>query len=173
LGKSSALPETPNFRQLPKVRLDPTDRRILNELQENCRLTNLELADRVGVSPPTCLRRVRKLRKMKLITQDVSVIDTDRIRDSLTAVVLITLKEEIRRDMRVMEDQFRSIPEVAQCYLVAGEVDYVLVVKVDSMHAFEHFAETVLYVNEKIKRFVTLASLRCVKFTTGVPIPID
>jgi Lrp/AsnC family leucine-responsive transcriptional regulator len=161
------------YRHVPKVVLDATDRRILNALQENCRLTNLELADRIGVSPPTCLRRVRRLRKMKLIMREVAILDTDRIRDSLTAVVLVTLKEEVRSMMAAMEAEFRSIPEVVQCYLVAGEVDYVLVVRIENMAAFEHFADTVLYANENIKRFVTLASLRCIKFATGVPIPLE
>lgn len=90
----------------------------------------------------------------------------------MTAVVLLSLKEEVRSAMLEMEAKFKEIPEIAQCYLVAGEVDYVLVVKVDSMRAFEEFAETVLYADEQIKRFVTLASLRCVKFVPGVPIPL-
>lgn len=172
MSNSKRVP-VPAYREVPRVQLDATDRRILNLLQENCRLSNLDLAARVGVSPPTCLRRVRRLRKMRLIAADVSIIDTDRIRDSLTAVVLVTLKEEVRSAMASMEAEFRSIPEIVQCYLVAGEVDYVLVVKVDSMAAFEQFADAVLYANSQIKRFVTLASLRRVKFATGAPIPLD
>ena len=170
---SKVSPPVTSFYQLPKAKLDPIDRRILNTLQEDCRLTNLELSERVGVSPPTCLRRVRRLRKMKLIIRDVSIVDADRIRDCLTSIVLITLKEEVRSAMRAMEAEFMAIPEVAQCYLVAGEVDYVLVVKMENMNAFEHFANTVLYENTQIKRFVTLASIRCIKFATGIPIPLD
>jgi len=95
------------YRHVPKVGLDATDRRILNALQDNCRLTNLELADLVGVSPPTCLRRVRRLRKMKLIMREVAILDTDRIRDSLTAVVPVSLKEEVRSAMAALEAEFR------------------------------------------------------------------
>jgi Lrp/AsnC family transcriptional regulator, leucine-responsive regulatory protein len=153
-----------------KVALDKLDLRILNALQANNRLTNLELAQLVGLSPPTCLRRVRRLREERVITGDVSVVDFNKLGDYLTFIVSVVLREEVRSNMAQMERQFRALPEVTQCYLVTGDTDYLLVVVVRTMRDYEQFTQDVLYANSAVLRFTTLTVMKSVKFSVGIPL---
>lgn len=151
-----------------KVEVDKIDLRILNALQVNNRLTNLELAQLVGLSPPTCLRRVRRLREERVIVGDVCLVDLSKLGDFLTFLVSVVLREEVRSSMAQMERQFRALPEVTQCYLVTGDSDYLLVVVVPTMRDYEQFTQDVLYANSAIQRFTTLTVMKNVKFSNGI-----
>ncbi len=161
-----------SFEARQKITLDQVDLRILNALQTNNRLTNIELAQLVRLSAPTCLRRVRRLREEGVITGDVSVVDRNKLGDYLTLVVSVYLREEAAGTMAQLERYFRAMPEVTQCYLVTGDADYVLVVVARSMDDYAQFAQEVLYAHPSIMRFTTMAVMKNVKFSIGVPLEV-
>lgn len=150
------------------LRLDATDRRLLDLLQRDNSRTNLELASAAGISPPTCLRRVRELREAGVIAADVCLLDPDKIGGHLILIVEVELAAEDRDRLDTFEARIRERPEVKQCYRVAGEVDYLLVLHVSDMRAFDRFMREVLHADKSVRRFRTLTTINRVKFDTTV-----
>src|SRR3990167_6526859 len=96
--------------------LDKTDKKILNFLQKNNQLTNLELAQLVNISPPPCLRRVRKLRELGIISQDVSLVDPFKIDQNLIVFVSISLEKQGEDLLTHFERKMQEYKEIKQCY---------------------------------------------------------
>jgi len=148
--------------------IDGLDRKILVHLQRNNRMANVELADRVGLSPPACLKRVKRLREFGVITADVSLLNPKLAGSQMCMIVSI----EMERDRGDIYQQFRrsinDAKEVTQCYQVTGEYDFVLIVTVAGIEAFEAFVERVLHADLNILKFRTAISIRQVKFTTEI-----
>ena len=148
--------------------LDRIDRRILNQLQKDNQISNVRLAEQVGLSPPACLRRVKRLRDEGIITSDVSLIDPQVTGHKINIIVEV----EMERDHVELGAQFRKAiiasPEVTQCYAVTGEVDFILVVSVPDMQAYDAFTHKVLYTQPNLRKFRSLISLDRVKFETAV-----
>ncbi len=152
------------------IELDQIDRKIINLLQGNSQITNLELADAVAVSPPTCLRRVRRLREAGVIAKDVSIVDPSKLGSHIQLIVTVELKGDDRVLMDAFEKTIHAQDCVMQCYLVTGSTDYVLVVCVRNMSEFEKFARATLYASPLVKRFITLTVISRVKYETRIPI---
>lgn len=152
------------------MEFDRIDRRILDQLQRDNRISNQALAERVGLSPPACLRRVRKLRQSGVITADVALLDPLQLGQLINIIVEV----EIIRDQLDIYDAFvrkmQAAPEVSQCYQVTGEVDFVLVVQVPDMQAYEAFSRRDLSSDPHLSKFRSLISLRREKFDTTVAI---
>jgi len=150
--------------------LDRIDRHILNQLQKDNRISNQALAELVGLSPPACLRRVRKLRNEGVIMADVSLIDP-RIAGRYINIIV---EVEMIRDQLDMYDAFKrkmdAASEVTQCYQVTGEVDFLLVLMVEDMEAYENFTRHYLSTEPNLRKFRTLISLRRDKFSTALPL---
>ncbi|OMH30255.1 Lrp/AsnC family transcriptional regulator [Motiliproteus sp. MSK22-1] len=150
------------------MELDRIDRHILNLLQRDNRITNAHLAEQVGLSPPACLQRVRRLRSSKLIRADVLLLEPALVGQMLTMIVEV----ELERDRPDLYERFASsvhqANEVTQCYRVTGEVDVVLVVSVADLQAFEAFVQRVLYAEPNMRKFRTLISLKREKFETAI-----
>lgn len=150
------------------MNLDRLDRHLLNVLQRDNRISNQDLAEKVGLSPPACLRRVRKLRENGVITADVSLISPEALDYRLNIIVEV----EMVRDQLDIYDNFvrkmRAAPEVSQCYQVTGEVDFVLVVLVPDMQGYEAFARRDLASDRNLSKFRSLISLRREKFETAI-----
>jgi Lrp/AsnC family leucine-responsive transcriptional regulator len=148
--------------------IDGLDRKILVHLQRNNRMANVELADRVGLSPPACLKRVKRLREFGVITADVALLNPKLAGSQMHMIVSI----EMDRDRGDIYQQFRrsinAAKEVTQCYQVTGEYDFVLIVTVAGIEAFEAFVERVLHADLNIRKFRTAISIRQVKFTTEI-----
>jgi Lrp/AsnC family leucine-responsive transcriptional regulator len=153
------------------LELDRIDLKILNLLQRDNQLTNIELADAVAVSQPTCLRRVRRLREAGVIAADVSLVDPDKVGSHLMVIVEVQLRIEDRELMRDFERSMRQNACVMQCYLVIGRIDYVLVVCVRDMKAYERFASEALYSHTLVSKFTTLPIMNRVKFDTKLDLP--
>jgi Lrp/AsnC family leucine-responsive transcriptional regulator len=153
-----------NKREL--VALDRIDKKILNALQVNNQLTNLALAEEVGVSPPSCLRRLRRLRKSKVITNDVSLIDERYAGRKLSILVEVALERERPDLMDVFKRSMMSAPEVTQCYVVTGDADFILLLQLADIEAYDEFVQRVFYTNPNIKKFRTLIVMNRVKFET-------
>ncbi len=106
--------------------LDAIDRSILEILQVDGRITNQELASRIGLSPRACLDRVRKLERSGLISGYMAVLDPRRIGAPMTIVVEVTLKDQTQATHHRFEQRMRQADEVVECFLVSGPCDYVL-----------------------------------------------
>lgn len=152
------------------MELSKLDRRILNILQHNNRITNVALAEEVGLSPPACLKRVKQLRESQVITKDVAILDAAKAGIGVTMIVEV----EMERDSTDLNQHFikrvKEAGEVNQCYQVCGEVDFVLIVNVVDMTAFKQFADRVLYTEPNMRKFRTLISTTQEKFTTAIPL---
>ena len=146
------------------MKLQTLDIRILTELQRNADQTNIALAEKVGLSAPACLKRVKKLKSEGIIERVVAVVSSTAIGKRLNMVVEIYMKNDDLALSNVFINAINESPEVKQCYKVTGEVDFVLIVNVADMFEYEHFCKRVLYAHSNMKKFTTLISLRRTKF---------
>src|SRR5580704_19592345 len=150
--------------------LDAMDRRLLDWLQKDNQITNIALADQVGLSPPACLKRVRRLRAEGIIAKDVSVLDPESVGRSIVAFVGVELDRQREDVLAAFERKIAAESEVQQCYFVSGEIDYLLTVVCRDMEAYNGFARRVLANEHNIKRFRTSFSLSRVKYETRIPL---
>jgi len=128
---------------MPEVELDRTDRRILEELQRDGRLTNQELAERVALSPSPCLRRVRRLEATGVIRQYVAIVDAEKVGLGLLAYVSVRLQKHMDGGHAPIEQFARDVlgwPEVVACYAMTGDMDYLLRVQVVDLAHFSRFS---------------------------------
>jgi len=151
--------------------LDDIDRHILLELQLDGRLTNQELADRVGLSPSPCLRRVRALEQAGVITGYRAVVSPEAVGLSITAFVRLTLSSHSAEVVDAVEEELRGVPQIVEAYLLAGDQDYLVKVVVPSFSAYEDF------VRDRLRGIPSLASIETT-FAFGTtkpvsPLPVD
>lgn len=146
------------------LELDRIDRRILATLQDNNRVTNLELARRVGVSPPVCLRRVRRLRDAKVIEGDVSLINPEALGPQTTVIAQVKLVRGTSDVVQGFKQAMRDRPEVTQCYLVTGQADFVIIIQVADVAEYERFLENALYRNPHVESIASSVVVSRVKF---------
>jgi Lrp/AsnC family transcriptional regulator, leucine-responsive regulatory protein len=162
----SQSPKTAN--QIEAAALDKMDRKILNLLQTDNQITNLELANKVGLSPPPCLRRVRRLREEGYIVRDVSLVDPLKAGQNLIIFVSITLDKQREDLLAHFERKMLEQSEVMQCYFVSGDIDYLLVVNAIDMNHYNEFARRVFANEANIKMFRSSFCLNRVKYETKI-----
>ncbi|MGO1502387.1 MAG: Lrp/AsnC family transcriptional regulator [Marinobacter sp.] len=122
------------------IQIDKTDRRILAQIQQDASLTNQQLAEKVGLSPSPCLRRVRALEDAGVIVRTVTVLNHKKLGLSLTVIILIGMDRHTPERFAAFEEQVSEYPEVLECYLVTGhDADYMLKVVVPDMDEYHHF----------------------------------
>jgi Lrp/AsnC family leucine-responsive transcriptional regulator len=122
------------------MKLDRTDRRILQAMQENARISNLELADAVGLSPTPCSRRVKRLEESGLIRGHVTLLDQGMLGLKLTAYLAISMDRHTPDRFEAFEQEVMGYPEVMECTVVTGQAsDYLLRVVVPDMEYYERF----------------------------------
>ena|SRR5690349_24286116 len=124
---------------MPNLGLDDIDRRIIAELQADARLTNIELADRVGLSASPCLRRVRRLADEGVIAGYRAVLHRNRVGLGLTVFLAVKIDRHANDSALDFEHIVTAMPEVVGCHLVAGEADYFLEVVVPDMERYQQF----------------------------------
>lgn len=148
--------------------LDDLDLRILELMQQDSSLTNQELAARVHASPPTCLRRVRRLVESGVITRQVAIVDPARLGATLTAIVEISLDVQAAEAMDAFEQLAQAEPAVLQCYRVSPGPDFVLIVQVADMPAYHALAHRVFTGHANVRNVRTFFSVHRAKFETRV-----
>lgn len=122
------------------MKLDRTDRRILEALQRNGRISNLELADKIGLSPSPCARRVKQLEDNGIIDHTITLLDPARLGLKLTAFVQISMDKHTPDRFENFEAHVRNYPEVVECHLITGHTaDYQLKVMVPDMDYYQEF----------------------------------
>nr|WP_250888572.1 Lrp/AsnC family transcriptional regulator [Mesorhizobium sp. dw_380] len=132
---------------------DDFDLRILRELRRDARITNNELAERIGLSPSPCLRRVRRLEETGVIRGYTTLVDPAAFGWSMVAIATIRLGRQNEDEIVMFEDAIRGWDEVLECHLVTGSRDYVLKVVTGSLEQYERF------IKEKIARLKCVASI--------------
>lgn len=152
-----------------KARLDSIDWLILAELQNNGRMTNVELAIRVGVSPPPCLRRVRALEKAGMITGYRATLNAKMLGYEVTAFAMVGLHSQAEGDLVAFEEIVRTWPVVRECHMLSGEVDFVLKCVAEDLQTFQDFVIHDLTATANVDVVKTSLTIRQSKFEPGVP----
>lgn len=152
--------------------LDRTDRKILDLLQKDGRLTNLELAERVNLSPSPVLRRVRALEEAGLIKQYVALLDAEKIGLGLLAYVTVKLEKKGKMPIETFSRAVQSWPEVVACYAMTGDMDYLLRVHVRDLQHFSRFMMDSLLKQPGVIDSTSSFALERMKDTTALPLPL-
>ena len=164
--------QTPQFqRKILHMELDATDWKILDLLQFNARISNVELAQQVGLSPSPCLNRVRALEKAGYISRYVSLLDALQIGLKVSVFIQVTLEKQIEPALETFERAIRDRPEVMECYLMTGDADYLLRVLVPDLQALEHFILNFLSRVPGVGNIKSSFALKQVKYQTALPLP--
>ncbi|SDR35190.1 Lrp/AsnC family transcriptional regulator [Pseudovibrio sp. Tun.PSC04-5.I4] len=150
--------------------LDETDRRILSVLQQRGDISNRALADAVGLSPPPCLKRVRRLQDVGVIEKTVALLNPDLVGQGLIAFVDVELEKQRDDLLRLFEQRVSERHEVLQCYMVSGDSDYLLVINVLDMKAYELFVRDVFTREPNILKYKTRFGMSRVKYSTELQI---
>lgn len=150
--------------------LDLTDLRILRELQNNAKLTNVELAARVHLSPSPCLARVRALEKAGLISRYVTLLDPHAVGLGVSVFIQVRLERQVESALDAFEQAMHGRPEVMECYLMTGESDYLLRVVVRDVPALERFIVDVLSQIPGVANIHSSFALKQVKYKTALPL---
>lgn len=154
----------------PLLDLDAIDVRILTELQEDASLTNVELAQRVGLSPSPCLARVRALEAAGIIMRRVTLLDPLSLGANLSVFIRVALEKQIEAQLEAFEDTVLGLPEVMECYLMTGDSDYLLRVVVPDLMALQHFIIDKLSKTPGVANIRSSFALKQVKYKTALPI---
>jgi Lrp/AsnC family transcriptional regulator, leucine-responsive regulatory protein len=152
------------------MKLDATDRAILLALQDDARLTNAELADRIHLSASACLRRTRMLEESGLVARTVALLDPRLAGLPGTAYVFVTLDSQGRAALDRFEAAVRTVPEITECYLLAGQHDYLLRIVYRDSGDLERIHTEILTPLPGVVRVQSTLTLRTVKRTTKLPI---
>lgn len=158
---------------MPKVKLDRIDRKILHDLQDNGRMTNVELAKRAGISAPPCLRRVRALEEAGVIKGYHADIDPGTLGFGVTVFAQVGLSSQSEADLRKFEELVRSWPLVRECFLVSGEADYILKIVSEDWDAYQKFLTNHLTTAPNVSHIKSALGIRVAKHKPGVPVDIE
>ena len=158
---------------MPRMPIDAIDWKILDRLQDNARLSNVELAQAVGLSPSPCLARVRRLEEGGLIRGHVTLLDPLKLGLTVSVLVQVTLEKQIEPALEAFEKAIRARPEVMECYLMTGDADYLLRVVVPDVQAFEGFILGFLSRVPGVGNIKSSFALKQVKYQTALPLPGD
>ncbi len=152
------------------IELDRFDRSILSLLQGNARMANTELAERVGLSPSACLRRVQRLEKTGIIAGYVALLDPQAVGRNSTAFVEVTLQSQGEEALAAFEQAASACPDVLECHLVAGDFDYLLRVAVAGTQEYERLHKGELSRLPHVMRLKTVFVLRTAVKRTDYPL---
>jgi DNA-binding Lrp family transcriptional regulator len=152
-------------------RLDRIDIAILNELQQNARITNVELARAVNLSTTPCFNRVRALEKLGLIKQQVTLLNPEPLGLRINVFILVSLEKQVTEALRRFEEEIDKRPEVMECYLMTGDADYLLRVVVPDMASLERFILERLTTIPGVANIKSSFALKQVRYRTALPLP--
>ncbi len=156
---------------MPSHRLDRTDRRILAALQADARLTNVELSERVSLSPSPCLRRVRHLEETGVIRGYRADLDRHAVGLGLTVFAELKVGRHSRSNADELADALNAIPEVVSCYMVSGEADFLAEIVVADLPAYERLLSERLLTLPMVEDIRSNVALRAVKQAAPLVVP--
>lgn len=165
------VPEAPATpRALGERSFDEIDRRILEVLQQDARISNVDLAGKVGLSPSPCLRRVRDLEDSGLVRRYVALLDPGSVGLGVSVFVQVSLERQAEQGLGDFEKRVLDRPEVLECYLMTGDADYLLRVVVPDVAAFERFLMGHLTRIPGVASVKSSFALKQVKYSTALPL---
>jgi DNA-binding Lrp family transcriptional regulator len=158
---------------MPRAKLDDVDRKMLAALQADGRMTNLALARLVGVSPPSCLRRMRALREAGYILAYHAELDPEALGFGVTAFAMVGLTSQAEANLVAFEKRAAAWPLVRECHMLAGEADFLLKIVAADWDAFQAFLTTELTAAPTVSSVKTMLAIRTSKREPGIPVPGD
>jgi len=153
-------------------KLDPIDRQILAELQADGRMTNVELAKRVGISAPPCLRRVRTLEENGYIKGYHADVDSRELGFEVQVFAMVGLLSQAEADLSAFEKRCLEWPLVRECHMLNGEVDFILKCVAPDLSTFQNFLTEQLTAADNVASVKTSLVIRCAKDLPGVPFDV-
>ena len=153
--------------------LDPTDWKILARLQQEARISNVELAKAVNLSPSPCLTRVRALEESAVISRYVTLLDPLKIGLTVSVFIQVSLEKQMRGALDTFEASVLARDEVMECYLMTGDADYLLRVIVSDVQSLERFIVDYLAKIPGVASIKSSFALKQVKYKTALPLPAE
>ena len=150
--------------------MDHFDRQILSHLQKDSRLTAENISALVGLSSAAIQKRVKKLRDNKVIQKEIAVLDADKLGQSVTVLVEVYLMEERINILESFKNLMRNSPQVQQCYYTTGGADFILVVVVPDISAYEAFTKEYFFNSETVRKFKSSVVMSKVKVGLDIPV---
>jgi DNA-binding Lrp family transcriptional regulator len=157
---------------MPQTKLDEIDRKILAELQADGRMTNVELAKRVGISAPPCLRRVRTLEEAGFIKGYHAEVDARQLGFEVQVFAMISLASQAEADLMAFEERCNGWPLVRECHMLNGEIDFILKCVAPDLSSFQSFLTGELTSAPNVASVRTSLVIRGAKDTPGVPFDV-
>lgn len=149
---------------------DSIDRRILELLQDDGRMTNVDLAERVELTAPPCLRRVRALEKTGMIRGYHAEIDAVALGYPITVFAMVSLRSQAEHDLAAFEAHVAEIPEIRECHMLNGEIDFILKIVASDLKSFQGILTTHLTPAPNVASVKTSLTIRTAKALPGIPI---
>ena len=156
-----------------RVKLDRIDRRILRDLQDDGRITNVELAKRAGISAPPCLRRVRALEDAGYIRGYHADVDPELLGYGVMVFAQVGLTSQAESDLVAFESLVASWPDVRECHMLAGETDFLLKIVAQDWDSYNRFLPSQLTAAPNVSHIKSALAIRLSKQGFGVPIDVD
>ncbi len=155
---------------MAQLTLDRIDLQILSELQSDGRMTNVDLAGKVGLTAPPCLRRVKSLEQSGMIEGYHAALNAGKLGYTITVFAMVSLKSQAESDLRAFEDHISSLAPVRECHMLNGEIDFILKVVSRDLQEFQTFLTTSLTTAPNVASVKTSLTIRTSKSLPGVPI---
>lgn len=150
--------------------IDAIDLQILAELQDDGRMTNVDLSSRVGLTAPPCLRRVKALEDHGVIRAYHADIDPQALGYTITVFAMVSLRSQAEADLRAFEDHVAGLPQVRECHMLNGEIDFMLKVVARDLQSFQSFLTSCLTPAPNVASVKTSLTIRTSKNLPGVPL---
>lgn len=157
---------------MQRVKLDRIDRRILSDLQDQGRITNVELAKNAGISAPPCLRRVRALEEAGFITGYHADLDPVALGFNVSVFAHVGLNSQAEADLKAFEEMVNEWPEVRECHMLAGETDFLLKIVARDWDEYQKFVTSKLTAAPNVAQVKSALAIRSSKRLSGVPIKV-
>ena len=152
-----------------KNKLDKIDLKILSVLQKNGEISNVHLSKIVNISPPSCLRRVKSLEEKKLILGYNALVNSELLGFKVTVFAYVGLESQAENDLQTFESYISTFPEVRECHMLIGEVDFLLKIVAKDWDDFQFFLTKNLTQAPKVSNVKTSLNIRSVKNLPGIP----
>lgn len=150
--------------------LDPTDRRLLERLQVDARITNVALAEALNLSPAPCLRRVRDLEAAGIICGYVTILDPESVGLDVSTFIQVSLEKQVGSALRTFEEAIANCPEVMECYLMTGDSDYLLRVVAPDLKTLQVFIVERLARIPNVSNIRSSVAIKQIKYKTALPL---
>jgi len=153
--------------------LSKTDKKILDILQNDSDLTNMELAERVGLSTAPCWRRVKRMQDLGVISRRVMLVDPKKLELDIIVYASVKLSQHTEEALEIFENTIITYPEVTECYTISGSMDYMLRIITRDMHSYEEFLRKKLLKMNMVNEIHSRFTVTKVKYTTAIPLTLS